>query len=134
MENKDVENKRDKGQDERSAPVCPICGSSAHESCEFWAEFSAWWDSQSQSVRLDEIPGIVAWRAWQAARASRSTAPQDLAQRFHETYERLAPNFGYKTRETSAKPWEQVPEQNKRLMIAVCAEILAEVRSTGEPK
>lgn len=47
-----------------------------------------------------------------------------LAQRFHETYERLAPSFGYETREASAKPWADVPDQNKRLMIAVCGEIL----------
>lgn len=50
--------------------------------------------------------------------------PEDLAQRFHEAYERLAPDFGYATREASAKPWAQVPEQNRSLMIAVCAELL----------
>jgi hypothetical protein len=50
---------------------------------------------------------------------------EQLAQRFHETYERLAPSFGYETREASAKPWADVPDQNKRLMIAVCGEILA---------
>jgi len=50
-----------------------------------------------------------------------------LAQKFHETYERLAPEFGYKTREESAKPWAEVPEQNKKLMIAVCAVILGEL-------
>lgn len=49
---------------------------------------------------------------------------EDLARRFHETYERLAPEFGYSTREASRKPWEDVPEQNRRLMIAVCAELL----------
>lgn len=50
--------------------------------------------------------------------------PEALAQRFHEAYERLAPAFGYETREASAKPWEQVPENNRRLMTAVCAEII----------
>jgi hypothetical protein len=49
-----------------------------------------------------------------------------LAQRFHETYERLAPEFGYKTREASAKPWADVPDQNKQLMISVCEELLRE--------
>jgi hypothetical protein len=48
-----------------------------------------------------------------------------LAQSFHETYERLAPSFGYETRKASAKPWAEVPENNRRLMIAVCAELLA---------
>jgi hypothetical protein len=47
-----------------------------------------------------------------------------LAERFHEAYERLAPGHGYETREVSAKPWSEVPEQNRRLMTAVCAEIL----------
>lgn len=47
-----------------------------------------------------------------------------LAQRFHETYERLAPGFGYKTRDASVVPWAAVPEQNKALMISVCAELL----------
>jgi hypothetical protein len=49
---------------------------------------------------------------------------EGLAQRFHETYERLASSFGYVTREASAKPWADVPEQNRALMTAVCAEIL----------
>ena len=50
-------------------------------------------------------------------------SPDDLARQFHEIYERLAPNFGYKTREASAVPWENVPDNNKRLMIAVCKEL-----------
>lgn len=50
--------------------------------------------------------------------------PEDLARRFHEAYERLAPSFGYETREESAVPWDDVPEQNRALMIAVCAELL----------
>ena len=47
-----------------------------------------------------------------------------LAKRFHEAYERLAPDFGYKTREASAVPWADVPPENKALMIAVAREIL----------
>lgn len=53
--------------------------------------------------------------------------PEALARRFHETYEALAPTFGYETRRASAVPWEDVPEQNKRLMIAVCAELTGEI-------
>lgn len=49
---------------------------------------------------------------------------EELAQLFHETYERLAPSFRYKTREASAKPWAEVPEQNKKLMTAVCEEVM----------
>ena len=48
----------------------------------------------------------------------------DIAQAFHEAYERLAPDFGYKTREASAKPWDDVPEDNKRLMVAVVRDLL----------
>lgn len=49
---------------------------------------------------------------------------EELARRFHETYERLAPLFGYRTGEASAVPWDAVPDQNKRLMVAVAAEVL----------
>lgn len=49
---------------------------------------------------------------------------EQVAQAFHEAYERLAPDFGYKTREASAKPWADVPEQNKSLMIAVVQSLL----------
>lgn len=62
-----------------------------------------------------------------------------LAQMFHETYERLAPEHGYKTRERSAVPWQHLPADNKNLMIAVCGEILeniglAEVQDEYEKK
>lgn len=50
--------------------------------------------------------------------------PEMLARYFHDEYERLAPSFGYETREASAKPWEQVPENNRRLMMAVCTSVL----------
>lgn len=50
--------------------------------------------------------------------------PETLARAFHETYERLAPSFGYETRRDSAVPWEQLSGCNKQLMIAVCTELL----------
>ena len=50
---------------------------------------------------------------------------EDIAQEFHETYERLAPDHGYETRKSSAVPWENVPEQNKNLMIAVVSNLLS---------
>jgi hypothetical protein len=49
---------------------------------------------------------------------------EKMAQKFHEAYERLAPQFGYQTRTESAVPWEEVPEQNRKLMTAVCAEVM----------
>lgn len=60
-----------------------------------------------------------------------------LARLFHETYERLAPTFGYATRKDSAVPWEQVPDRNKRLMIAVADEVEREYFANlpaGAPK
>ena len=50
---------------------------------------------------------------------------ESVAKLFHEAYERLAPAFGYETRHETRVPWEQVPERNRRLMIASTAEVLA---------
>ena len=55
---------------------------------------------------------------------SMETPAEKIARSFHEAYEDLAPSHGYKTREASAVPWEQVPEQNKSLMIAVAGKLL----------
>lgn len=49
---------------------------------------------------------------------------EDLARRFHETYERLAPEFGYETRKETKVPWEKVPRNNRQLITAVCAEVM----------
>lgn len=47
---------------------------------------------------------------------------KELAILFHETYERLAPQFGYETRQETRQFNENT--NNGRLMIAVCEEIL----------
>lgn len=60
-----------------------------------------------------------------AARHPWTVDAEALARLFHETYERLAPDFGYETRRESAVPWEQVPDDNRRLMVAVAAHVLA---------
>ena len=49
---------------------------------------------------------------------------EQLAQRFHETHEKIAPQFNYETRKASAKPWSDVTENNKKLMIAVAGSVL----------
>ena len=51
---------------------------------------------------------------------------EQLAEFFHTTYEALAPKYGYETRPATAKSWSEIPEDNnnKRLMIAVCAEVV----------
>lgn len=58
--------------------------------------------------------------------------PEKLARFFHETYERLAPIYGYETRRASAVPWEDVPENNRLLMTAVCAEVGQLIRSAAQ--
>lgn len=52
-------------------------------------------------------------------RPGRLMTDEQIAQAFHEAYERLAPEHGYKTREASAVPWSDVPAGNKGLMIHV---------------
>lgn len=47
-----------------------------------------------------------------------------IAQSFHDTYEALAPSFGYKTRSASAVAWRNIPEANRALMVATCTELL----------
>lgn len=58
----------------------------------------------------------------------RTISAETVAEWFHEAYERLAPEFGYKTRDASAVPWSDVPEANKRLMIATVADVLARMK------
>lgn len=69
------------------------------------------------------LPGAVGASVAPAPQRCDEQRPQrgteEIARAFHEAYERLAPSFGYKTREASAKPWSEVPEQNRNLMIAV---------------
>jgi hypothetical protein len=52
------------------------------------------------------------------------TDAERIARAFHESYERQAPAFSYKTREASAVPWGDVPEDNKCLMIAVVDDLI----------
>lgn len=54
----------------------------------------------------------------------------DLAILFHDTYERLAPQFGYETRPATRKFSPSSP--NGQLMRAVCEELLKAMRSSGE--
>ena len=83
---------------------------------------------------LKTIPGRCArcGREWAAPTAQEQ--PESLARRFHEIYERLAPSFGYETREASAVPWAEVPEQNRKLMVAVCREVLGATVTVRKPE
>lgn len=49
---------------------------------------------------------------------------EKIAREFHETYEDIAPLFGYRTRAESAVPWADVPSGNKALMIATVTRLL----------
>ena len=55
------------------------------------------------------------------SRLSDATA---IAREFHWHYERLAPRFGYGTRPESAKPWDEIPQANRDLMVAVVETLL----------
>lgn len=57
---------------------------------------------------------------------------EELAQFFHETYEELAPDFGYTTRKSSAVPWSEVPEPNRSLMIAVAQKVLDKMEENNK--
>ncbi|KKN03814.1 hypothetical protein LCGC14_1103870 [marine sediment metagenome] len=48
---------------------------------------------------------------------------EQLARSFHELYEALAPEFGYETRKESAVHWDDLPQNNKTLMVAVASRI-----------
>lgn len=52
------------------------------------------------------------------------TQAEMIAGLFHATYETLAPEHGYKTREASAVAWDDVPANNKALMIATVQSLL----------
>lgn len=71
------------------------------------------------------MSGLTPAALAEARRLASEATPESLARLFHETYERLAPSFGYETREASAVPWEDVPEPNKSLMVAVAGEVFA---------
>lgn len=49
---------------------------------------------------------------------------EKVAKAFHETYERLAPAFGYKTRSETALSWSDIPLPYKDLMVAVAKELI----------
>jgi len=60
---------------------------------------------------------------------NQASEDEKLARLFHDTYERLAPAFSYKTRKASAVPWADVPPNNKGLMIAVAHAVNDSIRT-----
>lgn len=49
---------------------------------------------------------------------------ESIAKEFHGHYERLAPTFGYATRDDSSVPWGDVPNTNRALMRATVRALL----------
>ena len=47
-----------------------------------------------------------------------------LARAFHLHYEAFAPLYNYETRKESRVEWEDVPQANKDLMVAVAKQLL----------
>ena len=52
------------------------------------------------------------------------TDAERIAKAFHDAYETLAPEHGYETRRASAKPWDEVPANNRSLMVATVQHLL----------
>lgn len=57
----------------------------------------------------------------------RAALAEKVARAFHAHYERLAPDHGYRTREASAKPWDEVPKNNRALMVATALAVIEEL-------
>ena len=57
---------------------------------------------------------------------------EQLARQFHDAYERLAPHYGYETRNDTRSFNPDSP--NGRLMIGVCGEIIERLTLTDEER
>ena len=58
---------------------------------------------------------------WDAVRAIDA---ETFAKFFHKQYEELAPHHGYETKPESKVPFDELPLENRSLMVHVCAEVL----------
>jgi len=62
----------------------------------------------------------------------RSLTIEEVAKLFHDTYEKLAPDFGYHTR-PEYRDWN-INSNNAKLMMAVCEIVLAEILRRDKEK
>lgn len=83
------------------------------------------WRRNAESIFDKFVVGAKKFRG--KSRRIDNNDAEAVARAFHEAYERLAPSFGYETRKESAKPWADVPDKNKRLMIAVAEDVMRDV-------
>lgn len=58
-------------------------------------------------------------------------SPEQLAELFHETYEHLAPAFGWRTKKGCNVPFYLLPQRNKALMVATCQTVLNALQECG---
>jgi hypothetical protein len=78
----------------------------------------------AEESREDYSPATNSIRNTIIERYSRGADAPSVARAFHETYERLAPEHGYRTREASAVGWDAVPTANRALMIATVQHLI----------
>lgn len=85
-------------------------------------------DERNQMALMLATEALTAAEQAEPAPAARSGAvkAEDLAVMFHDTYEELAPQFGYETRSDTKTFDPNSP--NGQLMVAVCQRILAAIR------
>lgn len=94
---------------------------------------SLWLRGVSASFCDKIMAGMVwFWQLQESIPWVDSPRPLDVARLFHETYERLAPDFGYATRPETRQFDPETP--NGRLMIAVCGRILEKLRNPNHRK
>jgi len=77
------------------------------------------------------FPNLFANHSIREDEAKDMTPEEALAKFFHDTYERLAPEYCYQTRASSTVSWPEVPANNKQLMIAVCREVVVNYFGSG---
>lgn len=89
-----------------------------------------WENLESAARRMAEHACIELQAAHLAAQAE-WPSEEDVARLFHDEYERLAPSFGYETREDTRVFDANSP--NGQLMIAVCRNVRAALQSVRPP-
>jgi len=80
---------------------------------------------EAEERRLHKDPMILKHPPTAATPAPLTSPEEIMARRFHDAYEKLAPSFGYNTRQETREFDPDSP--NGRLMMAVCAEVMDEL-------
>ena len=107
--------------EQQGEPVCVRCG---HDR-------TVW---QHHSTPLREMMAAYEIHPFEPPAPPSSEEAEALARLFHETYERLAPSYGYHTRPESAVQWDDVPQPNKELMLAVARVVGTAIRRPLEER